>query len=157
MKSNYVNFYNSLVNLTRNKRLYKDFTNQDTFSDRLIIFLFHFAFFLKIFKSESSKSILQEIYDYNFRQLELSIREIGYSDVTINKKMKIYVNTFHSILEKIEKWDDLDNVSRYKIFNNFLIIKKKTQLLPIYFENYRLYLLNNTLNSLLKGVIKLNF
>ena len=157
MKSNYVNFYNSLVNLTRNKRLYKDFTNQDTFSDRLIIFLFHFAFFLKIFKSESSKSILQEIYDYNFRQLELSIREIGYSDVTINKKMKIYVNTFHSILEKIEKWDDLDNVSRNKIFNNFLIIKKKTQLLPIYFENYRLYLLNNTLNSLLKGVIKLNF
>ncbi len=157
MKSNYVNFYNSLVNLTRNKRLYKDFTNQDTFSDRLIIFLFHFAFFLKIFKSESSKSILQEIYDYSFRQLELSIREIGYSDVTINKKMKIYVNTFHSILEKIEKWDDLDNVSRYKIFNNFLIIKKKTQLLPIYFENYRLYLLNNTLNSLLKGVIKLNF
>ena len=148
MKSNYVNFYNSLVNLTRNKRLYKDFTNQDTFSDRLIIFLFHFAFFLKIFKSESSKSILQEIYDYSFRQLELSIREIGYSDVTINKKMKIYVNTFHSIL---------DNVSRYKIFNNFLIIKKKTQLLPIYFENYRLYLLNNTLNSLLKGVIKLNF
>jgi len=157
MKSNYVNFYNSLVNLTRNKRLYKDFTNQDTFSDRLIIFLFHFAFFLKIFKSESSKSILQEIYDYSFRQLELSIREIGYSDVTINKKMKIYVNTFHSILEKIEKWDDLDNVSRNKIFNNFLIIKKKTQLLPIYFENYRLYLLNNTLNSLLKGVIKLNF
>jgi len=157
MKSNYVNFYNSLVNLTRNKRLYKDFTNQDTFSDRLIIFLFHFAFFLKIFKSESSKSILQEIYDYSFRQLELSIREIGYSDVTINKKMKIYVNTFHSILEKIEKWDDLDNVSRNKIFNNFLIIKKKTQLLPIYFENYRLYLINNTLNSLLKGVIKINF
>ena len=157
MKSNYVNFYNSLVNLTRNKRLYKEFTNHDTFSDRLIIFLFHFAFFLKIFKSESSKFTLQEIYDYTFRQLELSIREIGYSDATINKKMKIYVNTFHSILEKIEKWDDLDSLSRSEIFNNFLIIKKKTQLLPIYFENYRLYLINNTLNSLLKGVIKINF
>ena len=102
MKNNYINFYNSLINLTRNKRLYKEFTNQDTFSDRLIIFLFHFAFFLKIFKSESSKFTLQEIYDYTFRQLELSIREIGYTDAAINNKMKMYVNTFHSILEKIE-------------------------------------------------------
>ena len=157
MKNNYINFYNSLINLTRNKRLYKEFTNQDTFSDRLIIFLFHFAFFLKIFKSESSKFTLQEIYDYTFRQLELSIREIGYTDAAINNKMKVYVNTFHSILEKIDKWDNMDKLARGKIFNNYLIIKKKTQLLPIYFENYRLYLLNNTLNSLLKGVSKLNF
>ena len=157
MKNNYINFYNNLINLTRNKSLYKDFTNEDTFSDRLIIFLFHFAFFLKIFKSESSKITLQDIYDYTFKQLEFSIREIGYTDSSVNKKMKIYINTFHSILEKIDKWDVLDNQERCKIFSNFLIIKKKTQFLPIYFENYRFYLSNNTLNSLLKGVIKLNF
>ena len=108
MKSNYVNFYNSLVNLTRNKRLYKEFTNHDTFSDRLIIFLFHFAFFLKIFKSESSKSILQEIYDYSFRQLELSIREIGYSDVTINKNMKL-TNKQGEKFEILIKKDSIKN------------------------------------------------
>jgi len=39
---------NNLVKLTRNKDLYKNFENQDTFSDRLIFFLLHFAFFLKI-------------------------------------------------------------------------------------------------------------
>ena len=42
---NYINIYNTLVELTRNKDLYKGFKNQDTFSDRLIFFLLHFAFF----------------------------------------------------------------------------------------------------------------
>ena len=63
MDINYINFYNNLIHLTRNKTLYKDFTIQDTFSDRLIIFLFHFAFFLNVFKSESNKKILQEIFE----------------------------------------------------------------------------------------------
>ena len=72
--------------------MYKDFKNQDTFSDRLILFLLHFAFFLKIYKNEENKTILQEIYDFNFRQVELSIREIGYGDQSINKKMKDYIN-----------------------------------------------------------------
>ena len=48
MSSDYINIYNNLVNLTRNKELYKDFNNQDTFSDRLIFFLLHFAFFLTV-------------------------------------------------------------------------------------------------------------
>ena len=43
---------------------------------------------MKIYKNEKNKIILQEIYDFNFRQLELSIREIGYGDQSINKKMK---------------------------------------------------------------------
>ena len=77
-----------MISLTRNKELYKNFDNQDTFSDRLIFFLLHFAFFLKIFKNEENKNLLQEIYDYIFRQLELSIREVGYGDQSINKKMK---------------------------------------------------------------------
>ena len=38
------------------------------------------------------KKLLQEIYDYIFRQVELSIREIGYGDQSINKKMKDYLN-----------------------------------------------------------------
>ena len=87
MNNKYINIYNSLVNLSRNKDLYKNFTSQDTFSDRLIIFLIHFAFFLKIFK-KNDKKILQDIYDYIFKQLELSIREIGYGDASINKKKR---------------------------------------------------------------------
>jgi len=74
--NDYLNIYNNLVGLTRNKELYKDFKDQDTFSDRMIFFLLHFAFFLKIYKNDKNKQILQEIYDYVFRQMELSVREI---------------------------------------------------------------------------------
>ena len=157
MDNKYINIYNNLVNLTRNKNLYAEFTTEDRFSDRLIILLFHFAFFLNVFKSDSIKNTLQEIFDYFFSQLELTIREIGYGDTAVNKKMKNYINIFYSILNKIEKWDDLNKNSQNDIFEEYLGFKNKTLLLPEYFENYRDYLKKNTFNSLLKGVIKPNF
>ena len=95
MNKNYIHIYNNLINYSRNKDLYKNLNRVDNFSDRLTIFLLHFSFFLKNYKSEENRIILQEIYDFNFKQLELSIREIGYGDQSINKKMKDYVNLFH--------------------------------------------------------------
>ena len=76
MSEKHLYVYNNLINFTRNKELYKSLSREDKFSDRLTLFLLHFAFFLKNFKNEENKNILQEIYDFNFRQLELSIREI---------------------------------------------------------------------------------
>ena len=154
MNNNYLNIYNNLVKLTRNKELYKDFLNQDTFSDRLIYFLLHFAFFLKIYKENNDKKLLQEIYDHTFRQIELSIREIGYGDQSINKKMKDYLNLFYSMIDKIHDWDNLNEESRRLIFVSFLDNEVNIDFLIDYFEKYRLNLLNNTLNSHIKGVIK---
>ena len=47
-----MSFYNSLVEMTRNKDLYKNFKSQDEFSDRLVFFLIHLAFFFKVFKKD---------------------------------------------------------------------------------------------------------
>ena len=154
MNNKYINFYNNLVTLTRNKLLYKDFNNQDTFSDRLIIFLFHFAFFLKVYKDEKTKVILQEIYDFNFKQIELSIREIGYGDVSINKQMKLYVNLFHFIIEKVEIWDSINIQSKYEFFNKYLKSTKNTNYLVNYFEKYRTFLTKTTLNYFSNDIIE---
>ena len=112
MKNNFLNIYNNLIKLTRNKTLYENSTNMETFSDRLIIFFFHFAFFLKLFKNQASKKKIQELYDFIFKQLELSIREIGYGDATVNKKMKEYVNVMYAIIDKVEIWEKLDSTSK---------------------------------------------
>ena len=48
MIKTYMSFYNSLVEMTRNKDLYKNFKSQDEFSDRLVFFLIHLAFFFKV-------------------------------------------------------------------------------------------------------------
>tara|TARA_B110000037_G_scaffold121531_1_gene138898 strand:+ start:40 stop:507 length:468 start_codon:yes stop_codon:yes gene_type:complete len=154
MSNNYINIYNNLVNLTRNKELYNNFNNQDTFSDRLIFFLLHFAFFLKIYKENNDKKLLQNIYDYIFRQVELSVREIGYGDQTINKRMKDYLNLFYGMIDKIHNWEALSDKSRTKILEIFLDNATNSQYLVNYFEKYRLKLINNTLNSYIKGVVK---
>ena len=154
MNKNYINIYNNLVKLTRNKELYKDFKVQDTFSDRMIFFLLHLAFFLKVYKENNDNKVLQEIYDYIFRQVELSVREIGYGDQTINKKMKDYLNLFYGMIDKLHDWDALTKESRTTILKKFLDNATNTDYLVAYFDNYRLNLINNTLNSHIKGVIK---
>ena len=147
MSNKYINIYNNLVNLTRNKELYKYLSKEDTFSDRLLIFLFHFAFFLKTFKKSSDKKTLQNIFDFIFRQLEVSIREICYGDASINKKMKSYVNTFYDILSKIEGWSNMSKLEKNEILNNYLSLDNEPNDLVDYFDNYMLKLSNSTLNS----------
>ena len=147
MSNKYINIYNNLVTLTRNKELYKNFTKEDTFSDRLLIFLFHFAFFLKVFKKKTDKQTLQIVFDSTFKQLEISIREIGYGDASINKKMKEYVNTFYDILAKLEKWSIMSDNEKSELFNKYIYIKKDHNDLIDYFDNYVVKLSNSTLNS----------
>ena len=143
-----------MINLTRNKNLYQNFDEQDTFSDRLIFLLLHFAFFLKVLKNEQNKDLLQKIYDHVFRQLELSIREIGYGDQSINKKMKDYINIFYGMLDKIHMWDGLSKDVKKTILLTFIDKKVNEIELVEYFDKYSEDLSNNTLNYYLKGVIK---
>jgi|TARA_B110001452_G_scaffold132035_1_gene109693 cytochrome b pre-mRNA-processing protein 3 len=152
MSIEYLNFYNNLIKLTTSKNLYKNLKNQDTFSDRLIIFLIHFAFFLKVFKNEKNSKVLQQIYDFNFRQIELSIREIGYGDQSINKKMKDYINTFHSILSEIHFWDNLDISEKENKLSQFLENFNRIDDLIEYFDNFSANLQKKNLNSYLKSV-----
>ena len=152
MNKNYLNIYNILINYTRNKDLYKYLKREDNFSDRLTLFLLHFSFFLKNFKSNENKKILQEIYDFNFRQLELGIREIGYGDQSINKKMKNYINLFHSMVSEIHFWDNLEKSEKLKKISFFLNDFENINHLLDYFDEFNTKLSKKTLNSYIKSV-----
>ena len=142
-----------MINFSRNKDLYKNLSRVDNFSDRLTIFLLHFSFFLKNYKSEENRIILQEIYDFNFKQLELSIREIGYGDQSINKKMKDYINLFHSMVSEIHFWDNLTKTEKFNKISFFLGDFQNNQYLLDYFEDFNSKLSKKTLNYFLKSVI----
>ena len=154
MNEKYLYIYNNLINYTRNKELYKSLNREDKFSDRLTLFLLHFSFFLKNFKNEKNRIILQEIYDFIFRQLELSIREIGYGDQSINKKMKDYINLFHSMVSEIHFWSTLSRSEKRLKFSNFLTDFTEIDYLIDYFEVFNDNLSKKTLNSYLKSVSK---
>ena len=152
MNNDYYKLYNNFVKLSRNKILYSNFTKQDTFSDRLIFFLIHFAFFNKIYKNDDNTKVLQNIYDFIFRQLELSIREIGYGDQSINKKMKDYINFFHNIVSEIHFWDKLDINQKKKIFSSFFDNSMRIDHILDYFEDFSKDLSKKNLISYLKSV-----
>ena len=146
-----------MVNLSRNKKIYYYFTNKDTFSDRLLIFLFHLAFFFKNYKSKIDQKYIQDFYDYTFRQIELDIREIGYGDQSVNKKMKTYINMLYSIIEKIHNWENYDKNDKLKIINLYIENKDNNQKIVDYFEKYYVYLTKISLNSFIKSVIDHKF
>ena len=155
MNEKYLYIYNNLINYTRNKDLYKHLNREDNFSDRLTLFLLHFSFFLKNYKKKDNKIILQEIYDFNFRQIELSIREIGYGDQSINKKMKDYVNLFHSMVSEIHFWENFAKNEKVKKFSFFLNDFDKIDYLVDYFDKFNENLSKKTLNFYLKSVSNL--
>ena len=157
MKNEYLNIYNNLIKLTRNKLLFEKITSEDSFSHRLMVFLFHFAFFLKVYKKNNTKKYLQKIYDFNFKQLELSVREIGYGDSIINKKMKQYINIFYSIINKVENWEKINNDQKCNIISEFIEVGSEAVFFVNYFEKYRIFLTNNTLNHFTKDVISFKF
>ena len=157
MIKEFINLYNSLVNLSRNKSLFSLFTDKDTFSDRLLILLFHFAFFLRTYKNNTEKEYLQKFFDYFFRQIELSLREIGYGDVSINKKMKDYINIFYSILDKINDWNNIDNQKKGLILGFYFKLNSNQLTIVEYFNNFEIYLSKTSLKSFTKSVINHKF
>ena len=154
MSNLYLNIYNNLIKLTRNKNLYNN-KKQDTFYDRMIIFFFHLGFLLKVYKNVEQKDELQKFFDYCVRQIELSVREIGYGDATINKKMKEYVNLLFSIIDKINNWEDLDDIKKREILNAYIDEILDSQIFIDYLEKYRKFLSKNTFNNLSKDIITL--
>ena len=157
MNNNFLNIYNNLIKLTRNKYIFENISNKETFSDRLTIFFFHFAFFLKIYKKQTSKKDLQNLYDFIFKQIELSIREIGYGDATVNKKMKLYVNLMYSIIDKVELWEKLNLSEKTKFFSDFIEVNKESSFFINYFNKYVDYLTKKSFNYFTKDVISLKF
>ena len=154
MNNIYLNVYNNLIKLTRNKNLYNS-NKQDTFYDRMIILFFHLGFLFKEYKNLEDKKNLQNFFDYSIRQIELSIREIGYGDATINKKMKEYVNLLFSIIDKINNWETKNDFEKKKIIEIYVDDSINFDNYLNYFEKYRIFLTKNTFNNLTKDIINL--
>ena len=118
MNKNHLNIYNNLIKLTRNKNLYLNLKNNDTFSDRLIILLFHFGFFLKIYKNEISKKEAQDLFDYFIRQIELSKGNSIKKPTKSELKNKNVVRKSIFAVKKIKKGDTVMIIEAMKTMNH---------------------------------------
>ena len=121
----------------------------------MIILFFHLSFIFKIYKTSETKENLQNFFDYCVRQIELSIREIGYGDATINKKMKEYINLLFSIIDKIHVWEKKNNNEKLKIIKIYIDDSSNCVNYVEYFEKYRKFLSNNSFKNLSKDILSI--
>ena len=99
------NLYNTLLNLSRNKFFYSKIGLDDTFETRLYLMFFHFSLIMICFKKKGKK-FNQNSYDKLFRNIENNLRELGFGDVSVNKKMKDFNKILYDILIKLDLLQD---------------------------------------------------
>ena len=114
--------YNTLLTLSRNLFFYNKIRLNDTFESRIYLMFIHFSIMMIVFKKKGKK-FDQKSYDSLFFNIENNLRELGYGDVAVNKKMKDLNKILYDILLKI---NNLENDS-FKI-NKKLIFKYFNQL-----------------------------
>ena len=149
--------YNKIVLLTRKNFFYNDFKLSDSFTNRIYLIFFHLSFILMALKNkQSDKNDQQAIFDFFFIQIEANYRELGYGDITVNRKMKDLINLFYDILIKCNNWQKLQMNNKSNLLLNFFTINYDNKILinklTDYFDKFSHFIENISLNSITKGV-----
>tara|TARA_X000001036_G_C20330646_1_gene664376 strand:+ start:54 stop:557 length:504 start_codon:yes stop_codon:yes gene_type:complete len=158
-----LNLYNILLTLSRNLFFYKKIRLADSFETRIYLMFLHFSIYLIIFKKKGLK-FDQDVYDNVFNNIEYNLRELGFGDVTVNKKMKELNKIFYDILLKIDL--EQNNQNNFKInselikkyFNSFKN-KENSNLSQFidYFLNFYNFCFELPLDSMVEDSIKFKF
>ena len=137
-KKHNVNLYNTLLNLSRNVYFYKNIKLEDSFETRIYLMFLHFSIILIVHKKKAI-SFDQNAYDDLFHSIENNLRELGFGDVSVNKKMKDLNKILYDMLLKLQnnKKDvfelnkplilkyfrifDEDKTSKYRQFSQYFI------------------------------------
>ena len=151
------NFYSTLLNLSRNIFFYKEITLKDTFETRIYLIFFHFSLILLNFKYKKVK-FPQSEYDSLFFNIENNLRELGFGDVGVNKKMKDMNKIFYDILLKLNKSENGLKLNKEIILKYFPVFKEisidKYNLLDAYFNDFYNFCFEKDPKNMIKEVSK---
>ena len=153
--------YNKLVELSRNIFFYEKILLKDNFETRINLIFTHMSLILIIFREKKIK-FPQEIFDNIFLNVEYHIREIGYGDVVVNKKMKTLTRIFYDILLKIKSSQNQVFIVNNNVLKTYFDVQsnKSDQLvdkLAMYFKDFYYYCFELDNNIVLKGQINFNY
>ena len=160
IKTHNNSLYNTLLLLSRNIFFYRSVELKDTFETRVYLMFIHFSIMMIIFKKKGSK-FNQSSYDSLFNNIENNLRELGFGDVSVNKKMKDFNKILYDILLKIEFKDstkfkiDRNLVSKY--FTELVEIEEKYALFEDYFVKFYDFCFELSLDNMLIEAINFKF
>ena len=155
-KHNY-NLYNTLLYLSRNLFFYSKIKLKDTFETRVYLIFFHFSIMLTVFKNKKI-NFSQQNYDNLFYCIENDLRELGFGDVSVNKKMKNMNKIFYDILLKINKTSNDFHINKNLILKYFECLKDsnhdKYEHFAQYFEKFYHFCFELNPKTMIKDAIK---
>ena len=112
--------YNTLLALSRNIFFYTKIGLPDKFETRIYLMFLHFSIMMIIYKKKGLK-FNQNDYDQLFNNIENNLRELGFGDVSVNKKMKDMNKQLYDILLKL----DSNETTSFKINEKLMSYAKK--------------------------------
>ena len=89
--------YQNIVRISRSKFFYLDLKLKDDFETRFDLIIFHAFIIFFYYKNLNDKksSISQDLFDFMFNDFENNLREMGFGDIAVNKKMKVFITAFY--------------------------------------------------------------
>jgi len=155
-----LDLYNTLLLLSRNLFFYNKIGLKDTFETRIYLMFIHFSIILIIFKSKKI-SFDQNFYDDLFISIENNLRELGFGDVAVNKKMKELNKIFYDILLKISKSNgkfEINSTLIIKYFPELVSVKdKKYEDFVEYFLKFYHFCFELPLKTMIKDALKFRY
>ena len=135
-KKHNTELYNILLKLSRNIFFYKKIQLNDSFETRIFLMFFHFSILMIIFKKKGEK-FDQDEYDNVFNSIEYNLRELGFGDVSVNKKMKDFNKILYDILLKIDNNSEYDfKLNKKLVTKYFSSLKGENDPKTVDFERY---------------------
>ena len=153
--------YNKLIGLSRDKFFYDKIKLSDDFETRVLLIFFHLAIILKIAKGSKYHKKSQEIFDNIFLNIEYHIRELGYGDVSVNKKMKNLNKIFYDILISLDKeqllFDRNTDLLKKYFFTKGKTEEEKMLKLAEYLRKFKDFCFDLDVNIMLNGSIDFKY
>ena len=100
--------YQNIVEISRSKFFYLDLKLKDNFETRFDLIIFHAFIIFFYYKNlkQGKSSISQELFDFMFSDFENNLREMGFGDIAVNKKMKVFITAFYGRIAQYSKGVD---------------------------------------------------
>ncbi len=118
--------YQNIIKISRSKFFYLDLKLKDNFETRFDLIIYHafivFFYYKKLYGKKSQ--ISQELFDIMFIDFENNLREMGFGDIAVNKKMKVFITAFYGRIALYSKGieayraDEDKSLLRETILNN---------------------------------------
>ncbi len=111
-----LNIYNKILIESRNPLIFENYID-DSLNNKIIIFLIFLS--KKFNKIKKTDDDYQRFFDYIFNRIETDLRELGHGDMSVNKKMKVIVTKFYSILVDFKDYYKVSKDERSSILRKY--------------------------------------